>query len=1482
MAAAGGGPTAPRPGQNQPKRWYQTRSSPFPWEQDALDHIKQRMPITAPHYAWATFSFTAMSGRINECDLFIAVPRGLFLVELKGHPGRVVNSGDTWSFHAPDNRVRTIRNPLHLTDLKSKELKSRLQEAAKAYPGLQVPRIEPAVFLSDPLLRSQLDTVQSTRVYGRDGIRDTSGLPGIWEDFLSLPPERENWRIKEAEFARHLPELMKKIGVRASTAHLDFGGGWQLSPRPLDAGPTWEDRFAERKDMIHEEGRVRVYLVEQMASEEKRRSTTRAAEREYQVLQGIAHRGIAQAVDFRQHQGGPAILFRHRESDLRLDNYLAVHGTKLSDTVRRNLVRQLAEAVRYAHRRSLYHRALAARSVYVSARDNGSSPVLRIIDWQASARDFDTTSLRSLGEDSFTGEHLEDAAQCYLAPETDADYPDPVDLDVFGLGAVAHHILTGMPPAPTRTALKERLAADGGLHMYAVSDSVDSGLDELVYAATRASVDDRLDSADAFLKQLDEAEQENAAQVVALEADPLTATPGQSVDGDWTVERVLGSGATARALYVTRVVEDERGTAVREDRVLKVALDADKHERLDAEAKALGDLSSGRIVKLYEGPRTLAERRVLALEYAGPETLGQRLRGYGQLDTEELASFGEDMFTALDDLAAKGVRHRDIKPDNLGIKVGEDGRPRLMLFDFSLAGVSDRDIKAGTRGYLDPFLGDARRPVYDDYAERYAVGIVLHEMAAAERPVWGNGQDDPLSGMTDETPLLAADAFISVLRTGLEDFFDRALHRDINRRFESLRQMRDAWRAVFTGADRARSAPDVLAPAGLPEGLSEDDFRDLLADRAKAATLLREAGLTVRAAAVAEELGAVTVGELIGFPAHRFRGKRGIGAVVKKELNRRHRQWTTALRPKKPTKTGATSPVPAPIPMPDDKLGAEYEARQNVERLSALLNPVSGGRKDNKRPQVVAAWLGLGEAAARLGTWPTNRQVAEAVKASEYTVSRHLTAAYADWADTGWLRLVRNELVDALRDAGRVMTARELARVIAAGHGSESETTAEAETAALAVVRASVATEALLTAGRAKDEEPRFAQLRRRGRLIVALTSLDGSDDPTDDELASYAIELGDTADKVAVINPLPDRAAALRDLRAVGAPDGMTPLTDTRLVTLAAATSATAAASPKGELYPRSLELWRALQISQAAAGVRREAGISREGLLARLRSRFPEMELGRPTYVEVEDALTKAGFPLTYESTEDRFKPPAPVLAPSGNSTSWLHSSLAGTATTAARVQAAGTITGRSPSALLEEKLHGAVREGGFLALNVNVKRLRGESGGVAEAVADSFPVVPVNLARVFTAEFRALAGEHGTDWTKVLGADTRYTRSGELPGGLRSFVVRVWPRVAVKLAEAAQREPGTVLFVHTAGLIAHYWEAGGHELLVGLQREARRPGGRPHGLWLLTPTHHQQGVPELDGHTVEITGGDAERVVLTEGFLKDLALRREGTAQ
>lgn len=1446
-------PPAPKPGPPPSKeQWFQPRRSGFAWEQDGLDHVRHLMPKTEPYRAWATFSFTAASGRINECDLLIAVPGGLYLLELKGHPGRVVNHGDTWQFHA--DRVRTLKNPLHLTDLKTKELKNQLERAARACGNdpRDVPFIKPAVFLHGAGLISELDEFQRTGVYGlNDG---SSGLAKIWDDLLGLPPERESWRIS-SRTARLLEQWIQRIGISHSVAHLRFGDDWKLEPRALDVGPGWEDRLAVRDDgLVQEEGRVRIYLVGQAVGDTQKRAADRAARREYQVLQGINHRGIAQAAQIREHQGGPAILFRHRHSDLRLDAYLDAYGGRLTPEMRLDLVRQLAEAVRYAHNRSLYHRALAARSVYVSAREDGADPVVRIADWQTAARDFETSGLTSLAGTALDAGLITDAARVYLAPETDQEFADPVDLDLFGLGTLAYLLLTGEPPADRRSTLIDRLAAEGGLHPYAVADGISAALDDLVFQATRADVNARIDSADRFLDLLDQAEQDSVIpeQPGLPAADPLTVLPGQPLDDTWTVKRVLGTGATARALLVDRPVDDEDGPAgepVREQRVFKVALDRQKDARLFAEARALKEIGGGRIVRLLEEPRELGGHTLLEIEYAGELSLGARLRGEGRLTYDQLERYGNDLFLGLDQLAAKGIRHRDIKPDNLGLFKRNDGSWQLMLFDFSLADVPDREIGAGTRGYLDPFLGDTRRSRFDDHAEWYAAAVTLHEMASGERPVWGDGQIDPRT-VTDAELYIAGELFEPGLQDELTTFFRRALHRDLDHRFDTLQQMQDAWRQLFRTAD---SAPPVTTPATMGAGVATtDEAREHAAAAAELKTALDAAGLSPRAASVAASLGATTVGTLLDIPPHTISRARGAGALVRKELNRRHKQWSALRR---------TAPAAAPAGQSetDDVLGVRFES---VDALAARLEPAPA-RKGNLRPEAVRLTLGLSGAAA-LDVWPAQVAIAKQLGISQATVSRHQTAAVEEWAQAKWISQIRDELVQVLAESGRVMTVHEAAAELRVRHGAGDDTPGQTMAKALAVVRAAAETEARRRGDDHEGDEPRLEILRRGASVLLALDSLPGTDDPTPEELAAHAAALGMTAEDLAGRDPLPGRATVVRELRAVPAPEGMPPLADTRLVALAAAVAKGVAASPRLELYPTDLQLARALRISQAAAGVRSDQGISPTELLARVQARFPLLgAAGEPTHVELEEALGEAQFPLSYHHERKRFFPP--VKDPNH----WSSLSYTRTSVLTAEAQAAAS-AGRDPQAILRARLTAAARRGGFLALTVKGTELP----GTAEAVAAEFGVVRVDLNADFLEVFRGLVEERGKKWQAVLRADARFTETGELGAALRSYTQVVTERLAERLTSRAEvAGTKTILFVHNAGLLARYWDGGGRELLTALQQSARRPADLPHGLWWLCPMEDPKQSPSLDGRTVEVVDRATEWAVLDRLFLKEL---------
>ncbi|MCG3043029.1 BREX system serine/threonine kinase PglW, partial [Streptomyces sp. S1A] len=820
-------------------RWTTVTESEFDHERRGLEAVRERLPDADPWRAWSNFTFTAGTGHVREVDLLVVAPGGVYMIELKDWHGSVTSVDGTWVQTTPGGRRRTHSNPLHLVNKKAKELSGLLGQVGQLGRRIWVGE---AVCFTDDSLRVRLPA------HDRNGVHTVAGLV----ELLKRPPRDERGRISPGD-SRQIKAALEKIGIRRSDAEYKVGP-YELERRPFDSGQTWAD-YEARHSELPERARVRVYLSERGSDSSLRQSVENAARREAAVLQRFRHPGV---VPYRQyfptgHPAGPALVFDYDRRTMKLDEYLVQYGAKLDILGRMALVRQLAETMRSAHARRIHHRALAARSVHVLPRPDGGpgkavgeeaawlSPRLQISDWQiATQRGADHTQAGGatrLAPTALSAMNLADDEDPYLAPELTALRPDPVSLDVYGLGVLTYLLVTDRAPAASQAELRARLETGEGLRPSSLVDGLSEDVDELVQAATAYNPDRRLSSVDDFLEMLEvvedsltapatdtatEAATGTASEAAAPEKDPLEAVPGDVLDGRWEVRRRLGTGSTSRAFLVRDLQAEARRT--RPLAVLKVALSDSRGDILVREAEVMGRLRphSG-IIRLVEPePLRIAGRTVLALEYVGDErdeagepgerkaprrreeTVARQLRDDGRLPVDQLEAYGDYLFGAVDFLEGEGVWHRDIKPDNIAIRIRPNRTRELVLIDFSLAGYPAKNTDAGTDGYLDPFVDVITRGSYDSHAERYAVAVTLHQMASRELPRWGDGSVPPR--MTDAKewpyPTIAAEAFDPAVREGLVAFFRKALHRDVSKRFPELKPMRDAWRKVFLDASQ--------------------------------------------------------------------------------------------------------------------------------------------------------------------------------------------------------------------------------------------------------------------------------------------------------------------------------------------------------------------------------------------------------------------------------------------------------------------------------------------------------------------------------------------------------------------------------------------------------------------------------------------------------------------------------------------------------
>lgn len=1409
-------------------RWWGERSE-HPWEQEALEHIKALMPQRDPYRAWQCFSFTAASGQIRECDLFIVTPAGAFLVEIKSQPGRAINRGSTWTFYG--DRVRTIDNPLYLTDKKAKELKSQLEWAAKklGIRDYRSPYFTPAVFLSAPDLRCDFDEIQRQHVYGREGLDKQTGLPGIWSGLLN----RRTHRSPDPVFFRSITRLMETIGAKAIRRDLT-AGSYTLQRRAFDSGPTWTDYLGKHTVITNKHSRVRIYHYRPDADEQTKKSVLRAAEREYRSLVGVAHEGIVKAEDFVEVEGyRPAVVFEHRESWQRLDHFMQEKGADLDVYTRVEMVRQLAEAVNHAHRNRLFHRALAARSVWVEL--DGHYPRLRIADWQTAARQ----GIGSLGHTQHVGqttvhalvEHIEAAAQAYLAPEVNAPNSDPRALDMFGLGALTFLILTGQPPGNDRREFNEHIREHGELSPAAVSDDIHPLMDTLVREATRLIPTERTSSPREFLRRLEEIEELLTRPEVVT--SPLEATKGQEIIDGWKVESVLGKGATSRALLVSRNGEQ---------RVFKVAVNDSAAAKLRREAEQLRRLRDRRIVAVIgdDPVMTIGEHTVLQLELAGEVTLADYLRQEGNLGIEELRRFGIDLFEIADYLEDQKVFHRDIKPANLGVRERTKKSRELVLFDFSLAGTSTRETQAGTPGYLDPFLAEGNRS-YDSAAERYAIAVTLHEMASGDLPVWNEeGVEPHLLPDSVEYPRLSEEDFPDQVRASLTEFFRRALHRRPEQRFATLADMREAWEQAFQNIE----ASPVTTPDSLELAEVDDEAtRRRNAENATADTPLVVAGLSPDALDAATRLlRCETVGDLLKKPVAEIRRLRGVPLRARNELARQANRWRRKLAHAEP------------LPKVSAKLSVDGASEEEKElalenaSLDKIIRQFLPKTTERNRDWVrtVRELLGLPEGALAEPVWRTQKEVARRLGLQQATVSRHLAEARQYWVKNTPSQLrtaVRDDIVEILERHGRVREVRQIADELLSKRGTSAEIPETRKAYALAAIR--VVTEC---EERKQKESPVFV-LRRlythsdTPKVLVAQVIENDPTVPVEADLLDYAAALGREADRIVRFDddaPLPSPAEVRQRLRGVPTKPGMAPLSDVDLVTLAAAASENAQATARLELYPRSLSLKRVLDIVQVASYLG-EPGITPQQIVDRVRARFPHMD---PPGVHVIRRQLREDFPNLESRT-----------ASDGTEYWYLPRTAITRSITYSAISAGGGYEPPSEHESARRRLDQAVARGGYLA----VKTWMSEAERVAELLASRPDVAAFDASAEFVRVVTEMINQYGgPPWDVVVAAD--------VPGGPPEFgnmVAEACMILGDRIRAAGQDRP---VFVYGATPLARY--PAGRDLLRTLAQQARESGTAPYGLWLLCPMGNPYRPARLDDEPAgAIT--DAEQLRLPRGF-------------
>ncbi len=204
----------------------------------------------------------------------------------------------------------------------------------------------------------------------------------------------------------------------------------------------------------------------------------------------------------------------------------------------------------------------------------------------------------------------------------------------------------------------------------------------------------------------------------------MGVAPQTIVGGRYRLERQIGTGATARVWLAFDTVL-ERRVAIKM-LAQPIGADTDHIERFRREARAVAKLQHPHIVAVLDSGEHDG-MPFMVLEYVDGETLKERIRRVGRLTITEAVAFAIEVARALDTAHARGIVHRDVKPQNILI----DPEAGAKITDFGIARSGNEASLTmggrvlGTTDYVSP--EQALGHDVTGQSDLYSLGVVLYE-----------------------------------------------------------------------------------------------------------------------------------------------------------------------------------------------------------------------------------------------------------------------------------------------------------------------------------------------------------------------------------------------------------------------------------------------------------------------------------------------------------------------------------------------------------------------------------------------------------------------------------------------------------------------------------------------------------------------------------------------------------------------------------
>ncbi|MCC6747222.1 MAG: protein kinase [Deltaproteobacteria bacterium] len=309
----------------------------------------------------------------------------------------------------------------------------------------------------------------------------------------------------------------------------------------------------------------------------------------------------------------------------------------------------------------------------------------------------------------------------------------------------------------------------------------------------------------------------------------MHVTAGELVAGRYLRRALLGKGGSGEVWRCRDLVLEREVALKRIDRTGPGA-STEADQLFYKEAAALASLEHDNLVRAHDVGLLPDGSRYLVLEYVEGISLGAVGRRQGVLPWDLLGAVACQILAGLAHMHARGILHRDLKPDNVLLSEAPGGGLRVSVVDFGLATLQDpslndfrmdelAEVPEGAGVFLTPPYAAPeqiqRHPqLLGPATDLHALGVMLHEYCCGELPYRGATLEDQLRLVL----LAAPDPFhpTNGAPERVGEIVARLLAKQPWRRYEFAAEVRRAFDGLWDPASAATAWHELRA--SWPEG----------------------------------------------------------------------------------------------------------------------------------------------------------------------------------------------------------------------------------------------------------------------------------------------------------------------------------------------------------------------------------------------------------------------------------------------------------------------------------------------------------------------------------------------------------------------------------------------------------------------------------------------------------------------------------------